>query len=403
MRFRFIASCFRTADWLNPPRIRGYLLLLALAHIVTLAWLIGTAHGGIDRNGFLLGTDFLSFWAASGVLQQGGSAYDAAAHIAQQRQIYGGQSGFTAFFYPPPFLLICWPIAALGYFPALAIWLVTTGTAYWFAVRAWLGRMPWYVFAAFPAVWYTVTHGQTSFLVAALLGAGCWLIAGKRGFLGGVLIGLAVFKPQFGLLFPLVLIASRQWSAIAGAMVSALSASLIATLAFGPQIWGAWLAAMDVAQESMGNGVIGFSKMQSVLAAARLLGAPSQLANLLQLIVALGVAAVLVHRARLSGFTLELAAALLVGALLATPFVLDYDLTLLAFPLALLASRPALPWERIAVAAGFVVAVFARPLATLTSIPTTVFVLLLLFVLLIRRIDHAAQGYRKGATCAAPS
>jgi hypothetical protein len=381
----------RTADWLDPSRVRGYLLILAAINIATLAWLIGTSSGGVDRNGFLLGTDFLSFWAASGVLQQGGSAYDTAAHIAQQREIYAGQRGFTAFFYPPPFLLICWPIAAFGYLPALAIWLVTTGAAYAFAVRAWLGRLRWYAFAAFPPVWYTITHGQTSFLLAALLGGACWLIAGKRGFLGGVLLGLAVFKPQFGLLFPLALIASRQWRALAGAGLSAVSVSLLATLAFGPQIWGEWLGVMSAAQTAMGSGVIGFAKMQSPLAAARLLGAGPDLANALQLGVTFIVAVVLVHRAWRYGFTLDLGAALLVGALLATPFVLDYDLTLLAFPLALMANRAALPWERIAVGAGFVIAAIARPLATLTSIPTTAFVLLLLFGLLIRRIDHAAR------------
>ncbi len=381
----------RTADWLDPSRVRGYLLMLAAINIATLAWLIGTSHGGVDRNGFLLGTDFLSFWAASNLLHHGGSAYDAAAHIAQQREIYPGQKGFTAFFYPPPFLLICWPIAAFGYLPALAIWLVTTGAAYAFAVRAWLGRLPWYAFAAFPPVWYTITHGQTSFLLAALLGGACWLIAGKRGFLGGVLLGLAVFKPQFGLLFPLVLIASRQWRALAGAGLSAVSVSLLATLAFGPQIWGEWLGVMSAAQTAMGSGVIGFAKMQSPLAAARLLGAGPDLANALQLGVTFIVAAVLAHRAWRYGFTLDLGAALLVGALLATPFVLDYDLTLLAFPLALMASRAALPLERIACGAGFIVVAIARPLATVTSIPTTAFVLLLLFGLLIRRIDHAVR------------
>ncbi len=381
----------RNADWLDPARVRGYLLILAAINIATLAWLIGTSQGGIDRNGFLLGTDFLSFWAASNLLLHGGSVYDVAAHLAQQREMYAGQSGYTAFFYPPPFLLLCWPIAVFGYFPALVIWLAATGAAYWIAVRAWLGRLPWYAFAAFPPVWYTITHGQTAFLSAALLGGACWLIAGKRSFLGGVLLGLAVFKPQFGLLFPLVLIASRQWRALAGAGFSAVSLSLLATLAFGPQIWGEWLGVMHTAQTALDSGVIGFAKLQSPLAAARLLGAAPEVANVVQFCVTFSVATVLTHRAWRYGFTLELAAALLVGALLATPFVLDYDLALLAFPLALLASRPTLPWERIATGAGFVVVAIARPMAALTAIPTAPFVLLLLFVLLIRRIDGVAR------------
>lgn len=382
----------KDADWLNPPRLRGYLWLLAAFNIATLTLLVATSRGGVDRNGLLLGTDFLSFWAASSLSHHGGSAYDVVAHIAEQRQIYAGHDGFTAFFYPPPFLLLCWPFASLGYFPALIVWLLASGAAFWFAVRAWLGRVRWYVFAAFPPVWLTITHGQTSFLVAALLGGACWLIATRRGFLGGLLLGLAVFKPQFGLLFPLVLLAAREWRAIAGAVCSASAMALLATLAFGPQVWSEWLAVTGPAQEAMAQGVIPFAKMVSPFAATRLLGLGEGTAYLLQGAIGLGVGGVLTHRAWRHGFTPEVAAALLVGALLSTPFVLDYDLTLLAFPLALLAMREALPGERIVALAAFVVGAFARPLAMFLAIPITPLVLLMLFALLIRRIDHAAAG-----------
>ena len=62
----------------------------------------------------------------------------------------------------------------MGYFPALAGWLVVTGAAWLAAVRGWFGALglkgpALLLVLAFPPVIVTLTHGQTSFLVAALL------------------------------------------------------------------------------------------------------------------------------------------------------------------------------------------------------------------------------------------
>ena len=85
------------------------------------------------------------------------------------------------------------------------------------------------------------------------------------------------------------------------------------------------------------------------------------------------------------GFTLELGAATLAGTVLATPFVLDYDLVLLAFPIALLAVRPSQPWERSAAAMAFITPVFARSLAAWTGAALMVPVGIWLFAVLVRR------------------
>ena len=71
-------------------------------------------------------------------------------------------------------------------------------------------------------------------------------------------------------------------------------------------------------------------------------------------------------------------------ALLVTPFVLDYDLLLLAFPLAVLADNPR-PWEKAGALAGFVLPALARPLAMNSGIAIAPLVLIVLFALLLRR------------------
>ena len=74
-----------SADWLDARRLRGYLWLLALLNGASLALMLATSHGGVDFNGFLLGSDFLSFWSAGKLLLAGGIPYDVAAHVAEAR------------------------------------------------------------------------------------------------------------------------------------------------------------------------------------------------------------------------------------------------------------------------------------------------------------------------------
>ena len=376
-------------------RVAGYLRLIAALNVAAVIVLVATSHRGVDANGFLLGTDFLSFWTAARLSHLGSSAYDVAAHVALQRQTYAPPASYTAFFYPPPFLLYCWPLGYLGYFPALALWLGVTGAGYALALRAWLGRANWWALAAFPPVLITVLHGQSSFLLAALLGGGVWLIAQRRPLLGGVLLGLAVFKPQFGVLCPLVLLASREWRALLAAGITALVLAAAVTAAFGVQVWNEWWAVTATAQAAMADGAVSFAKLQSLFAALRLVGVPTGAAYAAQLALAAVVAAVLAALAWRRGFTAEVGAAMLAGTVLVTPFVLDYDLVVLAFPIALLARAQPLPWERSAAALAFITPAVGRSLALLTGIAVMVPVAIGLFAVLARRADLANGGRSK--------
>ena len=380
----------RQADWLHGQRARGWGWLLAALNLATLAWLLLTARDGVDRNGFLIGSDFLSFWTTGQMLVQGGNVYDPAAHAAAQRGFFSHGDATTAFFYPPFFLPFCWPLGWLPYFPALALWLGVTGGLFVWAVRAWfrdlgLGAPPWMWIAAFPPVLVGITHGQTAFLVPALLGGGV-VLAGRRPWLAGVLIGLAVIKPQAGLMVPLVLLLTGQWRTILAAAASTLALGLLATLAFGAESWLAWWRVLGPAQAARAQGAIGYAKMMSVFAGARLLGAPMGLAYGLQAASALLAAALLAREAWGRRCDTGLGAAMLLGGMLATPFLLDYDLVLLAFPLAWLLAQGFGPWGRITAAAGFGLAAFARPLALAAGIPLAPMVLWALFGVVIAAI-----------------
>jgi hypothetical protein len=391
----------RRADWLNAERLRTYPWLLALLNAAVLVFLIVTSKNGVDRNGFLLGTDFLSFWTSGHMLRDGVNVYDQATHIAAQRRYFADGEGFTAFFYPPAFLPFCYPLGFLPYFPALGAWLLATGAGFAWAVRGWFdqllpGKFHWVYLAAFPPVLITITHGQTAFLAAALLGMGALLVR-QRPVLAGLLLGAAVFKPQLGLMVPLVLVLTGNWRVIAAALASAAALSLLATMAFGQEIWSGWLAGMGPAQTSLETGQIGYAKMQSGFTGALLLGASVRTAYAVQTALSLGVAAALVWAGWRRRYDPLLGAAMLTGGLLATPFLLDYDLVLLAFPLIVLAGRPEAPWCKTVAALAFIAPAIARPLAMHAGIPITPPILLALFAVLIvearrRRADHSSTA-----------
>ena len=140
-----------------------------------LIW-IALAHGGIDRAGKPIGTDFVGFWTASQLALEGRAAdvYNVAAHWSAQRQLFGAGVGYTAFFYPPPYLLICLPLALLPYFcVARRSGSAATGAAYWRVLRAFAGaHIGAIAILAFPAILVNAGHGQNGFLSAALIGGG---------------------------------------------------------------------------------------------------------------------------------------------------------------------------------------------------------------------------------------
>lgn len=370
---------------MGTARVSAYLRLFALLNVAMLVLLVATAKGGVDRNGFLLGSDFISFWAAGRMLQAGTDVYDLAAHTAAQQTFFASRTGYTAFFYPPSFLPFCWPLGLIGYFPALVGWVAATGAIYVAAVREWARQVQVplaLLILAFPAVPIVATHGQTAFLVAGLLGGGLALIP-HRPLLAGVLLGLATIKPQFGLLLPIVLLLTREWRAIFAAVLTAVLLGVLSSVLFGNSVWPDWIEAGARAQDAMMAGAVGYAKMTSPFAALRLLGAPVWVAYAVQGAISLIVAGMLAWVAWGRRWSSGLAAATLAGAPLATPFVLDYDMVLLAFPLLWLTGQGLrhgfADWEKAAIALAFAAPAFVRPLAMQVGLPILPLVLAFLF------------------------
>jgi hypothetical protein len=225
------------------------------------------------------------------------------------------------------------------------------------------------------------------------------LTLNRKPVLAGILFGLLSYKPQFGVMIPLVLIATGRWRACASATATVLVLALVSTLAFGPDVWRHFINAMPFTREVvLEQGGTGWHKIQSVFSWARMWGAGVPLAYAAQAAVtlALGVALAWLWRSDAS-YRLK-AAALPIASILATPYSLDYDLMALAPAIAFLAlegyERGFRAWEKTALAFMWFMPLIARTVAEQTLIPLAVPAMAIVFVLLLRRAveDTGAFG-----------
>jgi hypothetical protein len=396
----------RSGRWLTPARARAYsLILLGFTAIAVIGW-IAASDGLVDRNGKPLGTDFSNVYAAGTLTWQGrpAEAYEPALQHAAENAVFGGREmPFYGWHYPPFFFAVAVLVAAFPYAWGLAIWLAASLAVYLAVIRAILPQPETLLTAAaFPAVFVNIGHGQNGFLTAALLGGALHLLD-RRPWLSGVLIGCLAYKPQFGVLIPVALVAGGYWRSIGGAAATVAVLVAISFVTLGSGVWHAFADSTHFTQTVvLEQGNTGWEKIQSVFSATRMWGASVPLAYGVQFALALTLAASLAWLWR-SDAAFELkAAALATGSLLATPYVLDYDLVVLAVAIAFFArhglARGFRDYEISLLAAAWIVPLLSRGIAGVTGIPLGLLVLLALHCCILRR----AMLDREGATAAAP-
>jgi arabinofuranan 3-O-arabinosyltransferase len=307
--------------------------MFLLAMFMNGLWLVEPGGGGVP-------TDFVGVWAAGRLVLEGhpAAAYNWTLHKAVEVAAVGHQfEGYYAWFYPPSFLFVAAPLALMPYPTASAFWAFLTFPAYVVAVRQIVAhRIGLFLACAFPAVLSNVVVGQNGFVTAALLG-GTLVTMQRRPILAGCLLGLMTYKPHFGILFPLALVAGREWRTFFSAAATATLLAVVSLAAFGIGPWEGFVHNLGVANETvLSLGQADFRKLQSLFGFARSVGVGENLAWSLQ--IALGIATAIALWAVWRGglpFALK-AAALATGALVATPYLYLYDLVALAIPMAFL-------------------------------------------------------------------
>jgi arabinofuranan 3-O-arabinosyltransferase len=293
-----------------------------------------------DPNGEGIPTDFVNVWAAGRLAIEGHPALAYDWDIQKQVELALLKQDFPGYFawhYPPPFLFVASLLAQFPYSVAFIGWMAVSIVPYLVMMRGIVGRnFGWLLAIGFPMVFNNTLVGQNGFLTASLIGGTLYLLP-MRPVLSGICLGLLSYKPQYGLLFPIVLIAASQWTVFFAAAVTAVAMAFASWLAFGTESWQAFFHWMPMfSQAFLTEGKATWWKLQSLFSLVRYFGGAEQLAWICQWILtgAVVVGLVTMWRSRVS-YSLK-AAALATGTLLTTPYLFMYDMMVLAIPVAFL-------------------------------------------------------------------
>jgi alpha-1,2-mannosyltransferase len=398
-----ISNWLRNAPWITARRFSIYPKLFLAAYLLTYILWMRATHRMVDQEGTAIGADFINSWGGSYLALWGHprQVFDPAMMLLAERAAVGGQNlHLVAWFYPPTFLLIVLPFALVPYIWALAGWTVATLTAYLGVLRKIAPRKETVWLAlAFPGTWINLINGQNGLLTAALFGGGL-LYLEQQPVLAGVLFGLLVIKPQLAITVPLVLVVSRRWRCLVAATVSSLVTVALSLLAFGPAIWRTFFNSIWIPRRIvLDRGEIHYYKQQSVFAVARLWGLSLPTAYTIQAVATLSAVVVLLWLwTDRCSYRLK-AAALVVCALLATPYLFDYDLTLLGIGIAWLAiegiEHGFLPFEKSVLAIAWLAPIVDRSLAKYALIPLSPLlnIVVLAFIIVLA---NGSQGGKIG-------
>ena len=298
---------------------------------LTHVWIFGADGRGIP-------TDFVNVWAAGKLALEGHPAQAWDWDIQKQVEVAKLGKDFVGYFawhYSPPFLFVASLLAQLPYKVAFIGWVVVSFLPFLVAVRAIVGSNFGYLLAlAIPMAFINALVGQNGFLTAALIGGALYLIP-IRPVLAGICLGLLTYKPQYGLLFPIVLIAAGHWRVFISAGVTAVVLATASGLAFGTESWLAFFHWMPkFSQAFLTEGKAPWWKLQSIFSLVRYVGGSEPLGWAFQWVLTASVAVVLalMWRSRVP-YTMK-AAALAAGTLLTTPYLFMYDMMVLAIPIA---------------------------------------------------------------------
>lgn len=374
-------------------RARIAAMCVVVATLGALLYLVGTAHGTVDSLGRPLGTDFSNVWTAGWMADHGQAplAWDWPTHHEVQKQVHKDPSiPFYGWHYPPPFLILATLLAQLPYVAALFVWQgATLAMALWLVRRILpLERDALLIALGAPVVLVCLGHGQNAFLTATLLGGGMMLLD-RRPWIAGMLLGALVYKPQFAVLIPVLLLARGNIRAFVSAGLTVAALCLLTLAIWGWPVWQAFIDSLPLTRHIIIEaGATGWEKIQSPFATIRQWGGSIPFAYAVQAVVtaiAIVTAALIARRG-----SMELrGAAALSAALLCTPYVLDYDHVLLgvaiAFLVADMGKRATLRWEPSWLAYAWIAPLYGRAVSEWTHIPVNLIAAIAVLALTARR------------------
>ena len=301
-----------------------------------------------DLNVFVL----VGRLALAGHLQD---AYSSSAlHLAQVAD--GSMGNFMPWGYPPLFDLVVTGLAMMSLTAAfVALILVPFLATLWLIRRLAGPQFSYVVICVFPGFMDTLLCCQNGFLTATLFG--CFALASLAGrAVAGVPLGLMIIKPHLGVLIAVQTLVTGRGRALAVATGVVVATSALATLAFGPQVWGWFLHAAHEVSGALADARFTLFFMISPYSTVRAMGLSAPAAFAIQTVLAVGCVAATVMMARRRIDPRILQGMVILMSLAVSPYAFEYDTPILGIAAALLAGpvmERAQKWQLAAILALF--------------------------------------------------
>lgn len=280
------------------------------------------------------GADWAPLWVAGELAWTNPvAAYDFDLVSSLQRPLVGATS-VRPFVYPPSALLLFTPLALLPF--TASFLLVMLGSLALLARAAQpLGTRLSLLLVAPPVVLAAIA-GQPTLLVAALILFGLSQLD-RNQWWAGLLFGVAaMIKPPLVLLAPIALAGGGYWRALAASGTSAVIIAATSLAIFGLDAWLAWLAAVPQFKTLVTDFAPLLRNAVTPYAMAVRIGLVPEIVTVCAALVAIPV--VWMSFARTSDTAVRLVA-LVGGALLVSPYAMNYELAALAPAVAALPIR----------------------------------------------------------------
>jgi hypothetical protein len=345
---------FIFTDW----RIRVYGWSIVIAYVLALAWTVFELHTWpFLPNGNPRCIDFGWIWLSGVFAVDKGVAriFDYSAWSAVQAAFYDPADcpNFNRFYYPPTFLFFTYPLGFMPYVSSLVAWVSASFFVYQAAIYAIISRRAALVAAATPCfVLFNIYFGHTGFLTAGFIGLSLALME-RRPWLSGIFLALLTYKPHFGLLFPIALLASRNWRVIGATLAATTVLGVLAATVFGSGGWISFMYSLADRNAGLGSAPGIELRLESVFGLFHWVGASAWVSWGAQAAVSsVVVIAIWLLWAKPISYNLK-AAALCSGSLLVSPYSISYDLCILSIAAAFFVreglSRGFLSGDRIAI------------------------------------------------------
>lgn len=330
------------------PGWAGYLLWFAVVLAMVFASPNFAPLTGLRKT--LLGGDFMQFYLAGTLLREGhlDRLYDL--QFQQSFQLQQGWVPFqwsdgavSLFVYPPQVAILFEPLSYLPYPSALLIWTGISVACFvaWFELtlrsfpelRPYRGGLLLLLLLYMPLV-HAIYSAQNSTVSLLLVGASGLLFRRRADLGAGVCLSLLMFKPQLVPVFLLTALLLKRFRLLSGFMLGAIVQGL-AVLVRSPGLFGSYAAAARTLGDWIlmpGMPTANMSCLQGLW--FNLLGPEKiELVRQLTLVsscITLGLVAFAVIRDKSEPLRSWHIATL--GAILVSPHLLHYDLTILLAP-----------------------------------------------------------------------